>query len=347
MTEGRSLVPPIRGISIVVPAYNAAATVVESVTSAVASADALDDAEVEIVVVDDGSTDDTAAVVERAFADEKRVRVYRHRENRGGAAARNTAVDRATHDWLYCLDSDNLLDPASLRRIVAMAETGDWDIVAPAETRYFASVPTEPIHHWFWDRETLELADVLRMYETPVACGNYLFSLDIWVRSGGYPEFAGSLDAWGFGVRALFEGARFGVCAGSFYLHRQGHDSYYMRDTDSRRSLAAAQILLPYVGRLAADDRERLLAGAEILRYFENLPSHPLHLDGESAFPSDPGGRVVVARPAAREVNGSGRRAMPARARDAARRAWVEYPPRTTVRRLRRSFGQRPGTDER
>jgi glycosyltransferase involved in cell wall biosynthesis len=310
-------VPSINAISVVIPAYNARATIVETIDSARDAADDLQriGVDVEIVVVDDGSTDGTRELVTHTFEDDQRIRVYAHRANRGGAAARNTAVERASNDWLYCVDSDNLLDPKSLRLVVEMAATGDWDVVAPSETRNFETSTEVSTHSWIWERDELTLADVLSTYETPVASGNYLYTLDIWARAGGYPEFAGSLDAWGFGVRALFEGARFGVCRDTFYLHRQGHDSYYVRDTDARRSVAAAQLLLPYLDRLQPSDRARLLGNGQLLRYFAELPQRPLE-----------------------PLHDARRNVAPAshRLRDVAHNVWAEWSPRTTLWRLRK-----------
>jgi glycosyltransferase involved in cell wall biosynthesis len=310
-------VPSINAISVVIPAYNAAATIVETISSVVEAAVDLQrvGVDMEVVIVDDGSRDGTAELVARAFTDDPRIRVHRHRTNRGGAAARNTAVERASHEWLYCLDADNIVHPKSLRLVAEMAATGEWDVVAPAETRYFQSSTDAPTHSWTWEREDLALADVLAMYETPVASGNYLYTLDIWARAGGYPEFAGSLDAWGFGVRLLFEGARFGVCRDAWYSHRQGHDSYYVRDTDDRRAVAAAQILLPYLDRLAAADRERLLGKGELLRYFAELPEQPLQLSNSAHVD-------ILAAPEKRLRAGM-------------HKAWAEWAPRTTLWRLR------------
>jgi glycosyltransferase involved in cell wall biosynthesis len=311
------LVSPISAMSVVIPAYNAAGTIAPTIDSVLEAADdvARIGVQVEIVVVDDGSEDGTAEFVGERFGADPRVCVYSHRRNRGGAAARNTAVEHASHDWLYCVDSDNLVDPKSFRLVVEMAATGDWDVVAPAEARFFDASPEHSIAVWRWDHESLHINDALAAYETAVACGNYLYSRDIWAQAGGYPEFAGSLDAWGFGIRLLFAGARFGVCRDAFYLHRQGHASYYTRDTDGRRAVASAQIMLPYLDRLVPEDRARLLSKGQLLRYFAELPQQPLRVRSETQTASrgSTGGRI----------------------RTAARHAWSDWSPRTTLSRLR------------
>jgi glycosyltransferase involved in cell wall biosynthesis len=317
----------INAVSVIIPAYNAALTITESIKSVLSAAPEVDDLDVEVIVVDDGSADGTAFVVGSIFEHEQRVLVARHRRNRGGAAARNTAVELARHDWLFCLDADNLIDAKSFSRLVEMASTGDWDVVAPAETRFFVTSPSAPTHSWFWDRERLNISDVLKMYETPVASGNYLFDVDAWARAGAYPDFAGSLDAWGFGVRLLFTGARFGVCGDTFYLHRQGHESYYVRDTNDRRAIAAAQILLPYIDRLSESDQRRLLRDGELLRFFSELPEQPLQLANEK--PRPPAHRVErIASRALERPSAAGRVGA------ALRRAWAEAPPQATARRI-------------
>lgn len=82
-------------------------------TAALPSALGQEDVDVEVVVVDDGSTDETAQQL-RAEHDD-RVRVVRHQRSRGVARARNAGIEAATGDWIAFLDDDDLWAPHKLR----------------------------------------------------------------------------------------------------------------------------------------------------------------------------------------------------------------------------------------
>ena len=106
-------------VSVIVPAYNAAGTVPEAVRSVLAQT--LSD--VEVLVVDDGSEDDTAAVVTRVAEGDGRVRLVRQ-PNRGVAAARNAALAEARGVYVAPLDADDVWYPHKLAAQVARMERG-------------------------------------------------------------------------------------------------------------------------------------------------------------------------------------------------------------------------------
>lgn len=93
-------------VSVVIPAYNQAHFLAHAINSVLAQTYR----DYEVIVVDDGSTDDTAAVAQQ-FGDAIR---YIHQTNRGLSGARNTAIRNAKADVIALLDSDDLWEPAFL-----------------------------------------------------------------------------------------------------------------------------------------------------------------------------------------------------------------------------------------
>ena len=112
-------------VSVLMPAYNVEAYVGEAIRSVLAQTFT----DLEIVVVDDGSTDGTAAVVAALAADDSRVRLVRQ-ANRGLAGARNTAMRVARGESFALLDSDDLWEPEFLaEQITILAARPEIDIV--------------------------------------------------------------------------------------------------------------------------------------------------------------------------------------------------------------------------
>ena len=117
--------------SVVIPVYNGAATVARAIESVLGQTYAAS----ELIVVDDGSTDDTARVVS-GFG--RRV-VYLHQANAGVSAARNNGAERAKGEWLAFLDADDWYYPDRLRWHAEWIKrdpgldflTGDYDYRRP------------------------------------------------------------------------------------------------------------------------------------------------------------------------------------------------------------------------
>ena|GEM_PF-6084741 len=99
-------------ISVIVPAYNAEDTILDTLESLIAQTYP----NWEAIVVDDGSTDETAKLVGRFVERDTRIRLIRQ-PNGGESAARNAGIAHAVHDWLLFLDSDDWISPQHLRRL--------------------------------------------------------------------------------------------------------------------------------------------------------------------------------------------------------------------------------------
>ena len=113
MTEAPG--PP--DVSVIVPAFNSAA----SIRAAVGSVLAETGVSLECLVVDDGSTDDTASLVAAMAAADPRVVLLRQPVNEGVSAARNLALDAARGTWLSFVDADDRLLPGGLAAMVRTA----------------------------------------------------------------------------------------------------------------------------------------------------------------------------------------------------------------------------------
>jgi glycosyltransferase involved in cell wall biosynthesis len=104
-------------VSVVIPAFNAAEYIRETLHSALAQTyQAL-----EVIVVDDGSTDATGSIVEEFVKKDARVQLVRQC-NAGVGAARNTAIRMARGDYIAPLDADDIWFPEKLEKQVARME---------------------------------------------------------------------------------------------------------------------------------------------------------------------------------------------------------------------------------
>lgn len=113
-------------VTVAIAAFNSA----EFVASSIASALRQTLTDIEVIVVDDCSSDDTVAIARAIAERDGRVQVERLSINQGPAAARNTALELARGQWFAVLDSDDLYAPDRLQRLLAIAEARGADIVA-------------------------------------------------------------------------------------------------------------------------------------------------------------------------------------------------------------------------
>jgi glycosyltransferase involved in cell wall biosynthesis len=117
--RGGASVAPL--VSVVVPAYNASGTIERTLRSVMAQTYA----NLEIIVVDDGSNDDTAAIVEHVSREDPRIILLRQ-PNEGVAAARNLGIAQAWGDFIAPLDADDIWHPRKIeKQITILEDSGD------------------------------------------------------------------------------------------------------------------------------------------------------------------------------------------------------------------------------
>ncbi len=140
-------------ISVIIPTYNREKSLGKAIQSV------LDQtySNIELIVVDDGSVDKTDELLGQ-FAD-KRLRVIRHKENKGVCAAKNTGLDNISGDWFFIADSDDTLQPNALEELINIPLNIDPEVnhitcnIVEYETNKFLGVGFSEDQHW--DIETI------------------------------------------------------------------------------------------------------------------------------------------------------------------------------------------------
>ena len=168
-------------LSVIVPVFNTADKLERCVSSILSQhVDGL-----ELILVDDGSTDGSPALSDRLAGADERVRVI-HRPNGGLSAARNTGIDAATGTWIAFVDSDDELAPDTL----------DPNLELTSDSIDLVEFPVA-VHYGAPNAYNLD-------FQLVTTSGDKVFPH--WIMSGGYTH----CYAWNKIYRAtLFEGIRF------------------------------------------------------------------------------------------------------------------------------------------
>lgn len=230
--------------SIIMPVYNHARFVADAVESVFAQ----DFADWELLIVDDGSTDGSAEIVDGLARGEKRVKVV-HQANAGPAAARNVAIDGATGEWLAFLDSDDIWTREALRSYADhISAHHDAEFIHGYRHRMQEDGSVSSLAGEFQDRPvgTVELFQRMFLQHMCVCYRRRLFE-----QTGRFNEALRCCEDYELYLRMSLH-CRFeplGVCVG---WHRR-HASNISRQTGYTR-MVEAMVLRRFVERLGGRD---------------------------------------------------------------------------------------------
>lgn len=157
-------------VSLIVPVYNVGGYLTECLESAIGQSYR----NLEIVVVDDGSTDGSPAICDSFSARDTRVKVI-HKPNGGLSSARVAGMNAATGEFVFHLDGDDSLPVDAIKSLVVKQQEGDYDLVFGNFRRCFEDHSEDVVREWEEDR------------------GDYI---DRIVTDLGYPHFV-----WGILIR--------------------------------------------------------------------------------------------------------------------------------------------------
>jgi glycosyltransferase involved in cell wall biosynthesis len=271
-------------VSVIIANYNDAA----QLTDAIASVQHQSLKNLEIIVSDDGSTDDSFRIVTGLMRADPRIRLIRSERNYGPAAARNRALVVAKGDWIAIMDSDDLMHPARLEFLVQAAIRDGADIVADDLLEFNSDRCCRPRAllkgRWAISPFWVEIADYIRLnrlYGPGPALGYLkpLFRASIFTAPEAvYDETLTIGEDYNLVLRLLHSGKRFRVYPLLLYFYRKHKRSIsYRLNVNALNALKVAD--LRFLNQLSGADRR--LAAVVLARTrsintacaFENLLS--------------------------------------------------------------------------
>jgi succinoglycan biosynthesis protein ExoO len=242
--ERQRVAIPRPDVSFIVAAHNVAPFVEPAVTSALAQ----EGVDVEVVVVDDASTDRTAEVVASLAERDARIRLVRRTAKGGPAVARNTAMDMASGTWLAILDADDLLLPKRSRRLMDLATATGADVVADNFERFSERYPQRSTmiakdahpYAFFVDVASMLMGNL--MFDRRARLGYMKAMLRtefLRAHSIRHPEDILIGEDYHLLLSCLLAGARFLVTSETYYRYRvrDGSISYRLSVSDVDRLL--------------------------------------------------------------------------------------------------------------
>jgi glycosyltransferase involved in cell wall biosynthesis len=180
-------------VSVVIPAYNAAGTVRQAIDSVLNQTVA----DLEVIVVDDGSRDATAQFVGKV--DDPRVRLI-SQANAGVAAARNAGIQEARGRWVAFLDADDVWLSDKLATQLAAIRSAPGSLASQASV-YFVDDQLQILSIERCRSSRNGMLDVLGFQNTPAAPSTLVADLDFIKRIGGFDKSLVILEDWELMIR--------------------------------------------------------------------------------------------------------------------------------------------------
>jgi cellulose synthase/poly-beta-1,6-N-acetylglucosamine synthase-like glycosyltransferase len=289
--------------AVVIPCFNYGRYLAEAVESVVEQTLRPD----EVVIVDDGSTDDTCAVAQRLIAAhaDLPMRLISTEHSGSAGATRNVGVAATAAEYVLCLDADDRLDPSFLETCVAALDRHPEAAIAYGDILGFANDGVvQRLAEW----------DTQRELHVNLVGSASLFRRAAWEQVGGYDPLVGHSD-WDFWIGCIEQGW-VGVRASGALWHYRVHDGLYSRLIDSDQEIRA-RIVRKHASLYSEPQRRwasGVLAGEpRALAVATELGVIPDAKTAERALSDAGAGRAVARETPEREVSARHTRDRPAR----------------------------------
>ncbi len=248
-------------VSVIIPSFNGRAYIEEAVRSAVNQTYK----NTEIIVIDDGSTDDTREIIQNIQKEHPHI-TYLYQENAGLSAARNTGIKNASGEYIALLDSDDMFLPEKLEKQVAyLQKHPECDVVYCGIWHFYEHTPHEmhDLQYQYYSKEQV-LPQLLKK--------NFINPLSIVARKNVFEKY-GAFDLsfkksedWECWLRWAYAGVRIHFIAEKLAKYRMRTSSLsYSRKGEVERKKTTYDLVKNTIDKMSAEKRVTLNANKILL----------------------------------------------------------------------------------
>ena len=210
-------------VSIIIPAYNAEKYIEETVQSALQSRYPF----IEIIIVNDGSTDRTAEIIEKLAAENSLIKAY-HQENNGSSAARNAAIAHSAGKYILPLDADDFISPDYIEKAVAVLETHPEVKVVYGDAMFFGE------KNGLW---RLPKFDINLLARRNIIYASGIYRRKDFDQTSGYCEEIAGMEDWDFWISMLKSGGEVHYIESVVFYYRIISNSKRSQDLKKKKQI--------------------------------------------------------------------------------------------------------------
>ena len=251
-------------VSIIVPAYNTEQYIAETLNSILCSTYK----NIEVVVIDDGSTDKTVSIVEKIMEQDNRIRLLKQK-NAGPSKARNNGIQNSFGEYILPVDSDDLISPSFIAEAVDVIQTDNEIKVVSCRCEFIGLKKGE----WILpDFNLNKLATDNRI------CATSMYRKSDWERIGGYNENIIAREDWAFWIAMLKDGGK---------VHKIPNIGFYYRVRAASKRFQDRKLkkfVVKRLNRMFPDFFERELGGQ---LYVQRTHSAKINMILRYLYPQD------------------------------------------------------------
>ncbi|MDN0048003.1 glycosyltransferase [Bacteroides gallinaceum] len=254
-------------VSVLMPVYNSERFLADTIDNILSQSYE----DIELIIVDDGSTDASYNIAIQYAKTDKRIKVFTQ-SHTGAWAARNYAFEKSAGDYVLYMDADDLLSPQKIEKQVELLNKADERSIITSEWDIFYSTPQDAKFSFRclyknYDNPIMLLIDMLNSGELMlVSC--WLTPRQIIQQAGGWEQNITTKDDVLFFTKVLTLVSKVIFCPQAYVYYRKGHSSLSTTDTGSEQYLQSSWLACKLQAKILFTFDTSFLAKTGIARNF-------------------------------------------------------------------------------